>query len=747
MPGVGDPAPNFSGTDVMTGNPISLSDYEGKVIFVWFTAMTCGPCWAFSPCVLAAIDELSGPVQFVIIHQARLDESDDHVRWVYAQAGYTCPVINEQDPYPIYSSYKNIGGLPETFTIGRDMVIKHIGGGADPSACSYLIGRIKDLVLVRDPIDVELVMDVSDSMNSPSYTDPWGDSKLTMLKRATSMILNFLYDHGQVDDRAGLVWFSDDFSEYENALGQKLIPLTYKQVPGLISQIETHETGTCTAMGAGLQTAFDALWATTQKPFIILCTDGMQNILPVVKEQAGHFQIIDMKIFACGPRSSVMARPGINIAGYLIPVHTVGIGVTAHYSALLQQIADDTGGFFKGTHDPENDLDLIYFLNMTNCMAGGSPGLIYHSIGTYWPRRSDTTEVFYVNRSVRKISVFLSWKRSVSGSLAFWLYAPDGTLIDLHQEMKTFCDNCMATIHLPRTINGNKIDSVGQWKVVIRGETGLTPADYHLFVIGEDTDIKYALDYPKGPHLVGDIMPIGVTLTENGKPILKMRDIRVEVSYNRVPITNLVSQYKISSYEIYKRLEIDPTGKYKRDPLLLKLEAMSLDHEYCAVLKPSKDLFALKDGSLNCSIGKKRITVPIHLDYPGLYSIKVSVHSESNGSGPICRTDMISVIVEAGDASLKESTVNAMEITATKLKNWLVSVTLRNSAGQMLGPGLGEGFTAVMGKKKLDFEIDDLLDGSYRMDLKEPRTKAKKRPLMQLLFRGKVIWNEPKRTR
>ena len=40
MPGVGDPAPNFSGTDIINGVPFTLADHEGELIVLGFVAMT-----------------------------------------------------------------------------------------------------------------------------------------------------------------------------------------------------------------------------------------------------------------------------------------------------------------------------------------------------------------------------------------------------------------------------------------------------------------------------------------------------------------------------------------------------------------------------------------------------------------------------------------------------------------------------------------------------------------------------------
>lgn len=52
---IGKPAPDFSATDI-DGNPISLKDYSGKVVLIYFWATWCGPCIGNMPIVKKVYD-------------------------------------------------------------------------------------------------------------------------------------------------------------------------------------------------------------------------------------------------------------------------------------------------------------------------------------------------------------------------------------------------------------------------------------------------------------------------------------------------------------------------------------------------------------------------------------------------------------------------------------------------------------------------------------------------------------------
>ena len=733
MPNIGDPAPDFSGNDFINNTPFTLSDHAGKVIVLSFVNAGCSYCNIEAPCLVDLWNNLAGHgVQVVAVHVGWWGYTENDGKNWLTGLGATFPAVHEDSPYPIYNSYIETGGLPHTYVIGRDMVIrKDILGAVD---CDVLEGNVMDVVYMRDPVDVELVMDVSNSMNSPSPSDPTGDTKLVMMKKAATIITDFLHDNGQVDDRLGLIWFTDDVDEYQNAAGQKLLPIPANWWE-LRNQIDIHGTGMCTAMGAGLQTAFDTLSASTQKRFAILCTDGMQNIEPKVAQVGTHLEIIDSGGWLCGGHSSVPPHPGVDITSYNTTVHTIGIGITATYEPLLQEIADQTGGFYKGTNDPENDLDLIYLTDLCNCMAGASPAIVHHNVGVLHEGECESIETFYLNDSVRKITVILSWEKAQGGSLSFWLRSPDGVLLDLHSEMKLFETHCLATVYLPRVEGGTQISHVGQWTITIRGETGDGAADYHIFVVGEDLETKMHVDVPRKIYEVGEFIPVHVKIVDSRTKFLTPTEIVIEKAVPRIPLADLLSRYKVSAFELRRKAKA-----YQKDPLYMKIESLSVDPRYQELLRPERKLCSLRKKEIECEISPERFIVPIALEKPGLHSFKVEVLCESEENGPIHRVDMVTVNVGPGKVDPKQTKVVTMEYAREGRTGLYFAVTPKNGFGQMLGPGLEQEIAALVGRKEEEVGVQDNLDGTYSVTLLDPVKKRKRPTPVTLRFSRQPIW-------
>lgn len=735
MLSIGSIAPDFSGNDInpnVNVGTVKLSDFKGKVICLVFFDYYCWACQDELPRLQNLWKKFQGHgIQIMAVHKA---QSQTDAVSLLSSLGITFPAIQDDSSNTIFDSYATgTISMPQLYIIDRDQkIFSTTPGGIDES---YTEGDIVDAIAAHDPIDIEMVMDVSDSMNKiPSG----GDSKLLMMKKSANIFIDFLGTHLQTQDRMGLVWFTDNANEMDYG-GQKLFPLP-SYLYTLKAEINALQTGVCTAMGAGLQLAFNTLSTSTQKHIAILLTDGMQNIEPKVTKVDNHYEIIDSGGNLCGAghHSNVPAQPGVDITTYKTQVHAIGVGITANYEKLLQDIATETGGSYLGTNDPQTDLDLIYLVDFCNLLAGGSPSIVHYHAGVFDPQECQSIEVFRLNRSVRKITVVLSWEKSMAGSLAFWLRAPDGTLLDLHREMKLFDTYAMATVHLPKEQNGMMQPYVGEWQMIVRGEIDGNAA-YHAMIVAEDPETHFVFDYPKKAFEVGDILPLRIRLKEAEKHLIRAKEIEIETSTLRVPVSELLAQYNVSTHQLEKRAKA-VSKKNSPNLLELKLKALSVDPRFREWLLPVRKIFSLEEGTLDCRISDEDIIIPVSLTDPGLNTIRIKVDFETGDNGPISRISMVSVHVGHGKIDPQRSSIKAIPITKEKGKGALIRVTPRNAAGQMFGPGRTEELSGILGQKTTKFKVEDLLDGTYLIEIPPEKKLPPKGLPISLKFRDKTFW-------
>lgn len=134
MPGIGDPAPQFSGQDVVNGGTFSLSDHQGSAVLVVFTGITwCNPCKFEAPILQDLWEEFSGAsqpnVQFVLVS---VDDSQGGLENAIEQFGLTMPVVYNPDAN-IDEAY-GVTGVPTLFFVDTEGVICDIKVGAGPPA-------------------------------------------------------------------------------------------------------------------------------------------------------------------------------------------------------------------------------------------------------------------------------------------------------------------------------------------------------------------------------------------------------------------------------------------------------------------------------------------------------------------------------------------------------------------------------------------------------------------------------------
>ena len=129
-------APDFKIND-FSGNPVALSDYRGKVVFVNFWASWCDACKDEAP-LLAQISKTLDPNQAVIVGVDALDQEPDGQTFA-KQYGIT--YTNGFDDKGSVAVDYGISGMPETFVVGPSgkLVGKFYGAITSPDQVTQAI--------------------------------------------------------------------------------------------------------------------------------------------------------------------------------------------------------------------------------------------------------------------------------------------------------------------------------------------------------------------------------------------------------------------------------------------------------------------------------------------------------------------------------------------------------------------------------------------------------------------------------
>ena len=113
-------APDFTVYD-LEGNPVKLSDFQGKPVMLNFWASWCGPCKMEMPDLEKAYQEYGDQIQFMLVDLT--DGSQETVEKASAfikEQGYTFPVFYDTAMEGAYAY--GVSGIPVTYFINAEGV-------------------------------------------------------------------------------------------------------------------------------------------------------------------------------------------------------------------------------------------------------------------------------------------------------------------------------------------------------------------------------------------------------------------------------------------------------------------------------------------------------------------------------------------------------------------------------------------------------------------------------------------------
>jgi len=122
---VGKQAPDFQLLN-LEGQPVSLSDFQGKPVLLNFWATWCGPCRQEMPLIQGIFEEQSG--KGLVILAIDIGETPSAVNNFIQRSNFSFPVLLDTDQ-DVALEY-NIRAIPTTFFIDKDGIIQAIKVGA-----------------------------------------------------------------------------------------------------------------------------------------------------------------------------------------------------------------------------------------------------------------------------------------------------------------------------------------------------------------------------------------------------------------------------------------------------------------------------------------------------------------------------------------------------------------------------------------------------------------------------------------
>lgn len=528
------------------------------------------------------------------------------------------------------------------------------------------------------PHEVVFVLDLSGSMGrraplSGGQLSP--HPKIWYLRNTVTRIIQNWYDQTLEDDcyledKVGFTCFkSHAFTRNYLPVDQSLVRISDNWTGGenLELFIQTLGASGCTAMGAALTFAMGMLDYTSPDPSrkrrIILVTDGMQNRNPLVYKQGSSIMIntIGQSQFPEG-LSNLCSQSDNNGASSKywgmppwaifdsnnpqnnVPIYTIGIGDTAPWQTMLEEISNSTGGtHYQDTESWWNG-DETFDQLFQEIFADNSPQIVTSGSGILTEGMTSSEQKFIINRSAKRATINLCWPSTIK--LIF-------TIKKGNTMISNFLNKTEGINYRVATISFSGVNPEGEWVMEIKRRSLNRidqPIPYYFSVFVEETVLDLHVLNLKKTLFTGQSFQIGIKILQNKRPVDAIHSAVATVERPEFPVEKLLPKFDktFSSQKIKKRPDIYPE-EMKIDMLYQNPESLKM------LTRKVKLKLKLQPGRVNNKkfIAKKKwfhkpgLLQAVFKDasIPGIYRIKYEITGEGKECGKFMRTIVRKAVV------------------------------------------------------------------------------------------------------
>jgi hypothetical protein len=591
-----------------------------------------------------------------------------------------------------------------------------VPGFGDATDQDFALEVYNGELAARTPVDVVLVLDTSGSMSSVAAggTRP----KIEVLRDAVELFVKTWIPFSVPADRIGVVYFDSAVATFPAAVLQ---PFTGNE-QAVIDAVRAEPASGWTALGGGLQIALNALGTSTNRRFVILFTNGMQNFSPMVTSLGGGAH--EIRAAATGSvvdgvtvqgDSGVSGSAGTTLGDFGITIHSIGTGVSgAQWQDLIEDISTQTGGDHHFTSEPDADLQQFFLEDLVTSLRGTTMELVAYRRGALSPAGAE--ERFTLNAGASRATFLLSWdgvrrKDALQFTLHKGTSAVPGVVTPTRGDFYT-----LLTLDFPLDVHGTRIDAAGEWLMRIRGND-VQSVGYQAAALVDDGRLKYDFHLVRDDYGVGASIPLRAQVSDGGIPVTGLTEAKVIVSAPPGGLGTFLSENAVSKADMEKDYGVDAdnfsTRVAKKEFVLMRDDALRKKRQPSSVTLSLFDDGTVEHGDQTAGDGVYS-NLFTGTRAPGHYNFDFRLSGTAPASGAFSRQQSMGTTVRLKGVDSSRTLIRFQRDSAGDF----MLVTPVDSFGNYLGPGYGHLIRMSLDKGELIGDLVDNLDGSYRQGIR-----------------------------